>query len=131
MNTPKAIDGTRKSTVISFRLTAKEAEELKSLAANLDLSLPDFILAQTIYSNQKFIHLDKTTLSNLAKQVSIIFNNFNQAVRALNIVATSSVARSLKEKRLNEAIQIICEEHSQREEALNNINAVMQKLLIR
>ncbi len=117
----------RRDHQIKFRVTDKENALLREAASAANLSIADYVLSQTIYSDKDCVFLDHHELGKLIKELTHADVNFNQATRALNIAISREQNSKSAREHFNNALKIIEEEHELREQTLKDISFLLEK----
>lgn len=112
---------------IHLRVTPQENEKLRNNAAELNLSLADYILDSTIFSDKKFACLSMSAFDEAIIKMVKADTNFNQAVHALNFAMYKKAYSPDDQKAMSEALRIIIDEHKVRSENLQNIKNILQE----
>ena len=117
----------RRNIVVSFRVTEKENSLLREGASAANLSIADYVLSQTIYSNRDYVFVDRELLNTLIKELVKVDVNFNQATRALNTAINHEHNSKSAREHFARALKIIDDEHEQRTIALKNISLLLEQ----
>ena len=117
----------KRTEEISFRVTPREKKMLRERATKLNLSLADYILASTIFSNKKFVCVDTKTFKNAITKMVKADTNFNQATHALNFAMYKKEYSESDIRAMDKALDIISEEHEQRTKLLEKIQTILEE----
>ncbi len=117
----------KRDKVVSFRVSRKENELLHELANQNSLSLADYILMNTVYSEREYTCVDIETLTEMYAELCKADVNFNQATRALNTAMFKKSASKEYKDQIAKALKIITKEHKLREETMRNINKLSEQ----
>ncbi len=122
-----SIDGRKRTELCSVCCSPKEKSVIKKCAKDLNLSISEYVLVNTVYSDELIVKALWEELLALFTHLVRMDNDFNQATKVLNIaIKYTQTDSEFSQYRLTEALQIVKEEHNQRNKMIVEIRDLLQ-----
>lgn len=127
-NNYKSQTNEKRSKMLTVRLTPTDLELVKNGAKICDMSTSDFVMNLLRQKDFTQTLALKNEFKNVFQELVRVDQNFNQAVKNLNISKSDKASQQLKNQRYAEFENVLFSEHEERQKAYRALSQLLQKM---